>query len=283
MFLLTIGSAIAYMFANDAFEVAEKKPASVYYRHAIDTRVLSPSFMVEPVETLIPLSEQKYKNIDKQTYDYSCGSAALTGLLNGYLGRKFTEKQIMDGMLKFGEYDKIVQRRGFSLLDMKRLVIALGHNANGFRGSLDELKKAEHPAIVAISYMNFKHFVVVKKYKEGRFFVADPALGNISFTEAKFDEIWDKKDGKGNLFIIFPSDFYPAKEGLALSEDDMRFIADDTITQLAFMEMDYNLKQTEVDYHKAASMQRVFNADTQITTDDKKIIDVPLRMYFRRK
>ena len=282
MFLLTIGSAIAYMFANDAFEVAEKKPASVYYRHAVDVRAISPSFMVEPVETPIPLSEQKYKNIDKQTYDYSCGSAALTGLLNGYLGRKFTEKQIMDGMLKFGEYDKIVQRRGFSLLDMKRLVMALGHNANGFRGSLEEIKKAEHPAIVAISYMNFKHFVVVKKYKDGRFYVADPALGNISFTEAKFDEVWEKKDGKGNLFMVFPSEFYPAQKGLELSEDDMRYVADETITQLAFMEMDYNLRQAEGDYHKAATMQRVFNSDTE-ATDDKKIIDVPLRMYYRRK
>jgi predicted double-glycine peptidase len=53
--------------------------------------------------------------------------------------------------------------------------------------------------------MNFKHFVIVKKYQDGRFFVADPALGNITFTEAKFEEIWEKKDGKGNLFIIFPS------------------------------------------------------------------------------
>lgn len=165
MFLLTIGSAIMYMFATDAFEVAEKKPAGIYYRHGVDTRMATQSFMNEPLETVSPLSEQKFKNIAHQTYDYSCGSAALTTLLNGYLGRQFTEKQIMDGMLKFGEYDKIVQRRGFSLLDMKRLVIALGHNANGFKGSLEELKKAEHPAIVAIHYMNFKHFVIVKNIK----------------------------------------------------------------------------------------------------------------------
>lgn len=282
MFLLTIGSAIIYMFANDAFEVAEKKPASIYYRHAVDTRMTSQAFMNEPMQTVIPLSEQKYRNIDKQAYDYSCGSAALTGLLNGYLGRKFTEKQIMDGMLKFGEYDKIVQRRGFSLLDMKRLVLALGHTANGFRGTLEELKKSEHPAIVAIHYMNFKHFVIVKKYQNGRFFVADPALGNITFTEAKFDEIWEKKDGKGNLFIVFPSDFYPAKDSLALTDDDMRFVSDDTITRLAFMEMDYNLSQAELNYTKAATTQRVFNSEPSVT-DDNKIIDVPLRMYYRRK
>jgi hypothetical protein len=54
MFLLTIGSAIMYMFATDAFEVAEKKPAGIYYRHGVDTRMASQSFMNEPLETVIP-------------------------------------------------------------------------------------------------------------------------------------------------------------------------------------------------------------------------------------
>lgn len=282
MFVLTVGSAIMYMFANDAFEVAEKKPAGIYYRHAVDTRTASQSFMNEPLETVIPLSEQKFKNIDHQTYDYSCGSAALTTLLNSYLGRKFTEKQVMDGMLKFGEYDKIVQRRGFSLLDMKRLSIALGHNANGFRGSLEELKKSEYPAIVAIHYMNFKHFVIVKKYQNGRFFVADPALGNITFTEAKFEEIWEKKDGKGNLFIIFPSDLYPEKNMLTLTDDDLRFVSDQTISQLAFLQMNTNIKMQEQEFHHNATVQRVFNSDPN-ATDANKIIDAPLRMYYKRK
>ena len=141
MFLLTIGSALIYMFANDAFEVAEKKPASIYYSHPIDNRHNSYASFSEPLETVSPLVERQFKNIINQAYDYSCGSAALTTVLNGYLGRQFSEKQVMDGLLKFGEYDKIVQRRGFSMLDMKRLVTALGHPNNGFKGSLDELKK----------------------------------------------------------------------------------------------------------------------------------------------
>ena len=33
----------------------------------------------------------------------------------------------MEGLLRFGETERIVERRGFSLLDMKRLVTALGH------------------------------------------------------------------------------------------------------------------------------------------------------------
>lgn len=42
-----------------------------------------------------------------------------------------------------------------------------------------------------ISYAGFKHFVVYKAYKDGRVYVADPALGNISFDEGRFKEIWD--------------------------------------------------------------------------------------------
>ena len=281
MFLLTIGSALIYMFANDAFEVADKRPSSIYFNHPIDNRHNSYASVTEPVETVSPLVEQKYKNIVHQAYDYSCGSAALTTVLNGYLGRQFSEKQVMDGLLKFGEYDKIVQRRGFSMLDMKRLVTALGHPNNGFKGSLDELKKLDHPAIVAIHYMNFKHFVVIKKYQDGRFFVADPSLGNISFPEAQFDEVWDKVDGLGRMFIIFPNGFAP-RSTLELTENDMRFVDDQTISHLAFMQIEDNFRQFEHNADRASTLQRVFNADSEADAAEK-IIDVPLRTYFRKK
>ncbi len=281
MFLLTIGSALIYMFANDAFEVADKKPSSIYFSHPVDSRHDSYERFLEPVETVTPLAEQRFKNIVHQAYDYSCGSAALTTILNGYLGRQFTEKQVMDGLLKFGEYDKIVARRGFSMLDMKRLVTALGHPNNGFKGTLDELKKLDHPALVAIHYMNFKHFVVVKKYQDGRFFVADPALGNISFPEAQFDAAWDKVDGLGRMFIVFPNGFKP-QSSLELTEDDMRFVDDQTISYLAFMQIEENFRQTEHNADRASTLNRVFNADKEAEASDK-IIDVPLRTYYRRK
>ncbi|MBP7927970.1 C39 family peptidase [Patescibacteria group bacterium] len=281
MFLLTIGSAIIYMFATDAFEVAEKKPSSIYFSHPIDSRHNSYTSLSQPIETVAPLVEQQYKNIIHQAYDYSCGSAALTTVLNGYLGRQFTEKQVMDGLLKFGEYDKIVQRRGFSMLDMKRLVTALGHPNNGFKGTLDELKKLDHPALVAIHYMNFKHFVVIKKYQDGRFFVADPALGNISFPEAKFDEVWDKVDGMGRMFIIFPNGFKP-QSTLELTESDMRFVSDETISHLAFMQIKENTYQAQRAADRASTLQRVFNADSNADASEK-IINVPLRTYFRKK
>jgi hypothetical protein len=129
--------------------------------------------------------------------------------------------------------------------------------------------------------MNFKHFVVIKKYQDGRFFVADPALGNISFPEAQFDEVWDKVDGLGRMFIIFPNGFKP-RSTLELTEDDMRFVDDQTISHLAFMQMEDNFRQSEHNADRASTLQRVFNADKEADVSEK-IIDVPLRSYFRKK
>ena len=42
-------------------------------------------------------------HVIKQKFDYSCGSAALATLLNYYLGEKLTEKQIIAGLVEYGD------------------------------------------------------------------------------------------------------------------------------------------------------------------------------------
>ena len=222
-----------------------------------------------------PLSQFIYKNVVHQAYDYSCGSAALTTVLNFYLGRDFREQQIMNGLLRYGEYDKIVQRRGFSLLDMKRLVTALGHPSGGYKGTFNDLMTLDHPAIVPIRYAGFKHFVVVKKYKDHRVFVADPSMGNISFTEENFKAIWDNNV----MFIIFPNGFKPHSQ-LELTDDDMRFVDDQTVNSLAFATIqDFPLKyQHSAD--EAGATVRVFNSDT--TDPAQPIVNVSQRQYYEQ-
>lgn len=289
MFTLAVGSALLYFFATEAFEVAEKPASTIYVQNRVDARYGQTQVWSEPPVSVHALSEQQYRNIIHQAYDYSCGSAALTTLLNGYLGRQFTEKQIMDGLLKFGEYDKIVQRRGFSLLDMKRLVTALGHPSGGYKGTLEDLKKLDHPAIVSIHYASFKHFVVVKKYQEGRFFIADPALGNLSFPEARFEQIWQEANdtpkagqaAKGVMFIVFPNGFKP-QPTFELTEQDLRFIDDQTISDLALTTWDFTSRQAEHSADRAGTVERLLNADKD-AVDANQPINVPLRTYFRRK
>ncbi len=276
MFTVAAGAALFYLFAVESFNVEDKVAGAVYYNTPVDSRHLTRSYIAERPVPVRPYVEQQFQGLVRQAYDYSCGSAALTTLLNGYLGRQFTEKQVMDGLLKFGETEKIVQRRGFSLLDMKRLATALGHPSNGYKGSFDDLKKLDHPAIVPIHYAGFKHFVVVKKYQNGRVFVADPALGNISFPEERFKEVWDNNV----MFIVFPNGFKP-HTGLELTEADMRYVDDQTITYLAFREMPSTILRMENLADRAGTMTRVLDADENSQTSGKPI-NVPLRTYFKR-
>src|SRR5690606_33006056 len=165
-------------------------------------------------------------------YDYSCGSAALTTLLNGYVGTQLNEQQTMNGLMKFGETEKIIERRSFSLLDMKRFVAALGLESGGYRGEFEDLVKQDQPAIVPISYAGFKHFVVYKAYKDGRVYVADPALGNISFDEERFKQVWENN----TLFLINVAPQY-RQNLLALQEADLRHVEDATLNKYALVDI----------------------------------------------
>lgn len=278
MFIITLGSALIYHFATEALQVADKPAGSVYYTEVTDSRYHSyGKYHQNPVQ-VNPAIEQQFRGIVKQAYDYSCGSAALTTLLNGYIGEKLTEQQTMNGLLRYGEYDRIVERRSFSLLDMKRFVTALGYNSGGFKGQFSDLTKLDKPAIVPIAYAGFKHFVVFKAYRDGRVFIADPALGNLSFSAAHFQEIWDNN----TLFIIDPPVGRELPGLLALQESDMRIVEDSMIDRFAFVDVRYPTLMMEKNADRAATMRRVLDDDPK-SDNYQKPIDTYMRLYYKRK
>ena len=180
MLLVLAGSILTFTMVQEATVVEPYEKGTVVIEQNVDA---SPVELRTDVR-VEPLVEQKYRNIVRQAYDYSCGSAALTTVLNYYLGRTLSERQVMEGLLHYGESERIVQRRAFSMLDMKRLVTALGYPSGGFRATIDDLKDLDHPAIVPIEHAGFKHFVVLRTIRDGRVYIADPAVGNMSFTLA---------------------------------------------------------------------------------------------------
>lgn len=278
MFIITLGSALIYHFATEALQVADKPAGSVYYTEVTDSRYHSyGKYHQNPVQVK-PAIEQQFRNIVKQAYDYSCGSAALTTLLNGYIGEKLTEQQTMNGLMRYGEYDRIVERRSFSLLDMKRFVTALGYNSGGFKGQFSDLTKLDKPAIVPIVYAGFKHFVVFKAYRDGRVFIADPALGNLSFSAEHFQEIWDNN----TLFIIDPPVGRELPGLLALQESDMRIVEDSMIDRFAFVDVRYPTLMMEKNADRAATMRRVLDDDPK-SDNYQKPIDTYMRLYYKRK
>lgn len=276
MLEIALGSALIYYFATEAFEI-EKTAGTVYYTETADSRNLSfHRNHIEPV-TIKPAVEDQFRGIVRQAYDYSCGSAALTTLLNGYVGTSLTEQQTMSGLLQYGEYQRIIERRSFSLLDMKRFVTAIGLESGGYRGEFSDLVKLGQPAIVPISYAGFKHFVVYKAYKDGRVYVADPALGNISFDENRFKEIWDNN----TLFVISVPESQ-RKDLLALKDSDMRHVEDATVNRYAFVDVQYPTYKYDRLANKASTMRRVLDTDTHSSTYNQPI-DTYMRLYYKRK
>jgi predicted double-glycine peptidase len=225
MVLVTAASLLLLNLVHQFKDIEPQPKGVVHYNISMN----SGDFFVKEEVVVEPLSSVLYRNIVRQAYDYSCGSAALTTVLQHYLGRNFQERQVMEGLLHYGENERIVDRRGFSMLDMKRLVTALGFPAGGFKAELKDLIELDHPAIVPIHYAGFKHFVVVKTVKDGRVYIADPSKGNITFTLSRFEEKWDQNV----LFVIFPGNTKPI-DGLELREEDLRFIDDQTLSLQAF-------------------------------------------------
>ncbi|MES2818972.1 MAG: C39 family peptidase [Pseudomonadota bacterium] len=226
MIEILLGSLLGVWGVSEAVEIRAVPQGTVNLSQA-----LQPNGPFRESVTLEPMSQLQFRNVIRQAYDYSCGSAALTTVLDYFLGRNLEERQVMEGLLRYGEADKIVERRGFSLLDMKRFVSALGYQSGGFRAEFADLDALEHPAIVPIDYGGFKHFVVVRDVHDDHVFVADPALGNISFTRSRFEAIWDQNV----LFVIFPGAQAP-HNALHLSDQDLRLVDDRSVSLLAFRE-----------------------------------------------
>lgn len=225
-----------------------------------------------------PVSSFAFDHVVHQAYDYSCGSAALTTVLNKYLGHDFNERQVMEGLLRFGETQKIVARRGFSLLDMKRLATALGYNSGGFKATFDDLAKLKNPAVVPIHYAGFKHFVVLKKFENGHVYIADPAMGNISFTQKRFSQVWTNNV----LFIVFPKDGVPPKNELALTDWDLRLLDDRTFTHLAYQQFAPLQNFTTPAEHRVAEAASLVRVKTTDTDGEVRVLNIPTRTYYKQ-
>lgn len=277
MLEITLGSALMYYFASHELDVKPKQKDAVYYTELADPREKSFTRNHREMVNIKPAVENQFRGIVRQAYDYSCGSAALTTLLNGYIGTNLTEQQTMEGLLRFGEYNRIVERRSFSLLDMKRFVAALGYDSGGFKGEFTDLINQKKPVIVPISYAGFKHFVVFKAYKDGRVYVADPAIGNISFDQERFKQIWENN----TLFIVNTTQDQP-QNLLALQEADMRHVDDATINRYALVNTQFSSDYLNKVADKASTMRRVIDRDSNSATYNEPITNY-MRLYYKRK
>ncbi len=136
------------------------------------------------------IKERKFARVIRQQYDFSCGSAAVATLLTYHYDRNTTEANAFTAMWKVGN-QKRIQEVGFSLLEMKNYLGAIGYRADGFKLSLDRMQEIGVPGIALIDVKGYKHFVVVKGVTDRTVLIGDPSKGLITKSTEEFEEVWD--------------------------------------------------------------------------------------------
>lgn len=181
-----------------------------------------------------PMREIKRQGVVPQSLDFSCGAAGLSTLLNFYLDHPVSEADIINHMLQVVPLQKVKERKGFSLYDLKNFAEMSGYKVTGYKMDMEFLKKLDKPVLVPIKFRNYRHFVVVRGVIADRVLIADPAAGNMSMKIGQFEDIW--------------------LDGIGLVVEDMSKSAPNR---------DYVLKIRKQDYlvTNYKSMQRLINPD----------------------
>ncbi|HJV25586.1 MAG TPA: C39 family peptidase [Aromatoleum sp.] len=151
-------------------------------------QILGPSGSTYSVP-VVTMKGARYASTLHQQYDFSCGSAAVATLLTHHYGHKVDEAEVFRFMFERGDQAKI-RREGFSMLDMKFYLDALGFRAEGVQATLDQLASVGIPAIALIKENGYMHFVVVKGVRGRRVVIGDPALGTRVLDRAMFESYW---------------------------------------------------------------------------------------------
>lgn len=154
---------------------------------------------------VVSFKELKTRNIITQSLDYSCGPAVIATILTYYFNEKVTEKEIIAYLLLTANLERVKQRRGFSLLDLKNFAKSRGFNAIGYKMDLDFLSSLNKPVLIPIKIRDYDHFVVFRGLRRDRVFLADPVLGHLTMRVEKFLKLWRGqiglvliKEGKGS-------------------------------------------------------------------------------------
>lgn len=140
---------------------------------------------------VVSLREARYKNVIPQRYDLSCGAAALATILNYFFDHRVDEADIIKHILARGDA-KEIQKKGFSLLDLKSYAVDHGYLADGYKVDLNRLSKLKIPVIILFKSGSYSHFVVLKGINDGNAYIADPAYGNRSMPLETFEENWNE-------------------------------------------------------------------------------------------
>ena len=187
-----IGGYLACLSWAGAF-AAPAQP--VQFHAAAITPPEAGGYFATPV---VSYRDMPFRTVVRQHYDFSCGSAAVATLLRYDYGRDVDEISIFKAMYAVGDQAQI-QRKGFSLADIRKYLASIGLQSDGYRFAVRALCRGEKiPAIVQIVRVGqYSHFVVIKGVEGDQVLVGDPATGLRTYSIEDFQKIWD-----GLVFVI---------------------------------------------------------------------------------
>ena len=99
-------------------------------------------------------------------------------MLNSFYGQNVTEEALLKAMHK-GD-------RRASFQDMVRALPQFGFRAQGFAASWEQHARLKMPVILYVKNRKQDHFTVLRGISGNTFWLADPSLGNRTFSRAQF-------------------------------------------------------------------------------------------------
>ncbi|TLD80401.1 peptidase C39 [Helicobacter sp. MIT 05-5293] len=164
-------------------------------------------------------AEFKDKNLAKQQYDYSCGSASLSTILTYYYGQDVSERDILDSILiskgiditqkeRIESDEKLREKVSFSFTDLAYFAQQKGFKTAGLALDLQSLARLKVPVIIYVNVRDMEHFSVYKGQDSQFVYLADPSFGNMRVSIAKFQEMfYQRKDltHPGKILVVLPA------------------------------------------------------------------------------
>ena len=172
------------------------------------------------VRPVVSFHELRQSKLVRQSWDSSCGAAALSTVLTYHFRLPISEFAIAAVILRDTDPKRVRARGGFSLLDMKRFVEYVGLEGAGYgEMTLADLVASKEPAILPIRLRDLDHFVVFRGLRGDRVVLGDPAYGNLTMPSRAFESIWRSRIA----FFVRASGatHKPVRSELAASELDL--------------------------------------------------------------
>lgn len=170
----------------------------------------------QSAQIFVPIQSWKTlrdSRIVKQDLDYSCGAASLATLLNEFYGQNLTEEVLLKAI------DKGDLRASFE--NMQRALPQFGFQAQGFATSYEQLTKLKMPVVVYLKHRKDEHFSVLRGISTNTVWLADPSLGNRTYSREQFLEMFETRsndqsnaDLKGKILAVLPN-----KEDITVQDD----------------------------------------------------------------